>query len=61
MAHRAHNRITKINDSHGVKLVSHKNIESNLVKHFSNIAKEPMDDRSRFINQFTQVYPQVGH
>lgn len=49
MAHRAHKRITKIKDSQGIELVSHKAMESNLVQPFSNIAKEPMEDRYRYI------------
>lgn len=59
MAHRAHNRITKIKDSHDVELVSQKEMESNLVQHFFNIVKEPMEDRSRFINQFTLYIPKL--
>eukprot|EP00253_Pinus_taeda_P019478 PITA_19478 len=59
MAHMAHNRITKIKDFQGVELVSHKDMESNIVQHFSNIAKEPVEDRSRFIDQFTQYIPKL--
>eukprot|EP00253_Pinus_taeda_P012913 PITA_12913 len=59
MAHRAHNRITKIKDSQGIELVSHKDMESSLVQHFFNIAKEPMEDKSRFIDQFTQYIPKL--
>eukprot|EP00253_Pinus_taeda_P002691 PITA_02691 len=59
MAHRAHNRITKIKDSEGIELVSHKDMESSLVQHFFNIAKEPMADRSRFIDKFTQYIPKL--
>jgi len=44
MSHRAHNRITKLKDSQGIKLGSHKDMESTLVEHFSNIAKEPLED-----------------
>eukprot|EP00253_Pinus_taeda_P002181 PITA_02181 len=59
MAHRAHNRITKIKDSQGIELVSHNDMESVLVQHFCNIAKEPLEDRSRFIDHFTQYIPQL--
>jgi len=34
-------------------------MEENLVQHFSNIVKEPMEDRSRFINLFTQYIPKL--
>eukprot|EP00253_Pinus_taeda_P033682 PITA_33682 len=57
MAHRAHNRITKIKDSQGIELVSHNDMQSILVQHFCNIAKEPLEDRSRFIDHFTQYIP----
>ena len=59
MAHRAHNRITKLKDSQGIELVAHKDMELTLGQHFSDIAKEPMEDRSRFINQFTQYIPKL--
>lgn len=59
MAHRAQNRITNIKDSQGVELVSHKYVESNVAQHFSNIAKESLEDRSRFINQFSQYIPKL--
>jgi len=53
IAHRAHNKITKIKDSQGIELVSHSDMELVLVQHFCNIAKEPLEDRSRFIEHFT--------
>lgn len=59
MAHRAHNRITKIKDSQGIELVYHNDLESVLVQHFFNIAKEPLEDRSRFIDHFTEYMPQL--
>eukprot|EP00253_Pinus_taeda_P033428 PITA_33428 len=59
MAHRAHNKITNIKDSQGIELVSHMDMESSLVQHFSNIAKEPLEDRSRFIDQFIQYIPKL--
>jgi len=59
MAHRAHNRITKIKYSHGIKLVSHNDMESVLVQHLYNIAKEPLEEKSRFIDHFTQYIPQL--
>ena len=34
-------------------------MESILVQHFSNIAKEPLEDRSRFIDKFTQHIPKL--
>lgn len=30
-----------------------------LVQHFCNIAKEPLEDKSRFIDHFTQFIPQL--
>jgi len=59
MAHRAHNRITKIKYSQGIELVSHNDMESTLVQHFFNIAKEPMEYRSRFIDHFTRYIPKL--
>ena len=59
MAHRAHNRITKIRDSQGIELVSHTDMESVMLEHFCNIAKEPLEDRSRFIDHFTQYIPRM--
>jgi len=59
MAHRVHNRITKIKDSQGIELVSHSYMESFLLQHFYNIANEPLEDRSRFIDHFTQYIPQL--
>jgi len=34
-------------------------MESLLVQHFLSIAEEPLEDRSRFINHFTQHIPQL--
>eukprot|EP00253_Pinus_taeda_P023276 PITA_23276 len=59
MAHRAHNRITKLKDSQGIKLLAHKDMESTLVQHFFDIAKEPMEDRTRFIDKITQHIPKL--
>eukprot|EP00253_Pinus_taeda_P009093 PITA_09093 len=59
MSHRAHNIIKKLKDSQGMELVTHKDMESTLVQHFSNIAKEPMEDRSRFIDKITQDIPKL--
>ena len=59
MDHRAHNIITKLKDSQGIELTSHKDIESVLIQHFLSIAEEPLVDRSRFINNFTQYIPQL--
>ena len=59
MDHRVHNIITKLNDSHGIKLVSHKDMEYFLVQHFLSIVEEPLVDRSRLINSFTQYIPQM--
>eukprot|EP00253_Pinus_taeda_P025366 PITA_25366 len=56
---RAHNRIIKIKDSQGIELVSHSDMESVLVQHFCNTAKEPLEDRSEFIENFTQYIPQM--
>eukprot|EP00253_Pinus_taeda_P034493 PITA_34493 len=59
MAHRAHNRITKIKYSQGIELVSHNDMESVLVQHLCNIAKKPLEDRSRFFDHFTQFIPRL--
>lgn len=59
MTHRAHNKITKLKDSQGIELGSHKDMESTLVQHFSNIAKEPLEYRSRFIDKFTMHIPKL--
>lgn len=59
MDHRAHNRITKIKDPQGIELVSHNDMESVLVQHFLNIAKEPLEDRSKFTDHFTQYILQL--
>lgn len=59
MDHKAHNRITKLKDSQGREIVSHKDMESILVQHFLSIAEEHLGDRSRFINHFTQYIPQL--
>jgi len=59
MDHRAHNKITKLKDSQGREIVSHKDMESVVVQNFLSIAEEPMEDRSRFINHFTQYIPQL--
>lgn len=55
--HRAHNRITKLKDSQGIELVTHKDMEETLVHHFSDIAMEPMEDRTGFIDKITQHIP----
>ena len=59
MANRAHNKIAKLKDSQGIEIVAHKDMESILVQHFSNIEKEPLEDRSRFIDKFTQHIPKL--
>ena len=59
MAHRAQNGITKIKDSQGIELFSRNDMESVLVQHFCKIAKEPLEDRSRFIDHFTQYIPKL--
>jgi len=59
MAHRVHNKITKLKDAQGIELVSHNDIESILVQHFLNITEEPLEDRSMFIEKFTQYIPQL--
>eukprot|EP00253_Pinus_taeda_P012279 PITA_12279 len=54
MDHRSHNRISKIKDTQGNQLNTHKEIEVVLVPHFQGIVKEPLLDRSKFINDFTK-------
>ena len=59
MDYREHNRITKLKDSQGIELASHREMESILVQHFLSIAEEPLLDRSRFINYFIQYIPRL--
>ena len=59
MDHRAQNKITKLKDSQGREIFSHKDMESLLVQHFLSIAEEPLEDRHRIINHFTQYIPQL--
>ncbi len=59
MDHMAHNRITKLKDSQGIELVSHKETEYVLVQHFLSIAEEPLVDKYRLINNFSQHIPQL--
>lgn len=53
MDHRAHNKITKLKDSQGREIFSHKDLEYLLVQHFLSIVEDPLEDKSRFINHFT--------
>ena len=57
--HRSHHRISKLKDSQGKELVSHKEMEYVLVQHFLSIAKEPLLDRSLSINNFTKYIPKL--
>eukprot|EP00253_Pinus_taeda_P028058 PITA_28058 len=57
VAHKTHNIIIKLKDSQGMELISHNNMESVLVQQFLRITEEPLEDRSRFIDQFTQYIP----
>ena len=59
MDHRAHNRISKLRDTHGKDLITHKEMECALVQHFQSIAEEPLVDRSQFINDFTKHIPKL--
>jgi len=59
MDHRSHNRISKIKDSQGNQLNTHKEIEAALVQHFQGIAEEPLLYRSQFINEFTKHIPKL--
>ena len=59
MDHRAHNRISKLRDFQGKELVFHKEMEFVLVQHFLSIAKEPLLDRSQFINKLTRYIPRL--
>ena len=54
MDHRSHNKISKIKDSQGNQLNTHKEIEVALVQHFQGMAEEPLLERSQFINDFTK-------
>ena len=57
--HTSNNRISKLIDFQGKELVSHKEMEFFLVQHFLSIAKEPLLDRSWFINNFTKYIPKL--
>ena len=59
MENRSHNRISKIKDSRGQLLNTHKVIEDVLVQHFESIAEEPLLDRSLFIRDFTKHIPKL--
>eukprot|EP00253_Pinus_taeda_P009251 PITA_09251 len=59
LSHRSHNIILKLKDSQGKELVTHKEMESIPVQHFLRIAKEPLLDRSQFINKFTRYIPKI--
>jgi len=59
MDHQSHNRISKIKDSQGNQLNTHKEIEAALVQHFQGIVEEPLIDRSQFINKFTKHFPKL--
>jgi len=43
----------------GKELVSHKEMEFFLVRHFLSIEKKPLLDRSQFINNFTKYIPKL--
>lgn len=59
MEHRSQNGITKIKYIQGKQLNTHQEIEASLVHHFQGIAKEPLIDRSQFINDFTKHIPKL--
>ena len=59
MDHRSHNMISKLKDTQGKHLSTHKEIESTLVQHFQSIAKEPLIDRSEYIYNFTKHIPKL--
>eukprot|EP00253_Pinus_taeda_P004094 PITA_04094 len=59
LSHRSHNKILKLRDSQGKEFVTHKKMESVLVQHLLSIAKEPLLDKSKFINKFTRYIPKL--
>lgn len=59
MDRRSRNRVSKIKDSQGNQLNTHKEIEVALVQHFQGIAEEPLLDRSQFINEFIKHIPKL--
>eukprot|EP00253_Pinus_taeda_P025607 PITA_25607 len=59
MKHRAHNRITKLIDSQGKELNTHKEMESILVQHFQSIVEETIADISQFIKNLTKHIPKL--
>lgn len=59
MKHRAHNKITKLMDTLGKELKTHKEMESVLLQHFKSIAMETLANRSHSIKNFTQNIPKL--
>jgi len=59
MAKRAHKKILKIRDRDGIERESHKDIEIALVNHFSGIAQEPNQERTKAIQRITQHIPRL--
>ncbi len=59
MDHRSHNKISKLKDTQGNQLNTHKEREYSLVQHFQTIVDELPIDRSQFINDFTKHIPKL--
>lgn len=59
MYHGSHNRISKLRDSQGKQLSTHKEIESILVQHFQRIVEEPLIDGSKYISNFIKHIPKL--
>jgi len=59
MDHRSHKKMSKIKDSQGNQLKTHKEIEVALNQHFQGIAEEPPLQISQFINDFTKHIPKL--
>eukprot|EP00253_Pinus_taeda_P033386 PITA_33386 len=59
MDHRSRNKISKLIDTQGKQLSTHKEIESSLVQHFQSMAGDPLIDKSQYINKFTNHIPKL--
>jgi ABC-type sugar transport system permease subunit len=58
MIQRCHiNRITRLENDQGEKLLTHKDIEQELINFYKNLLSEPIQDRSTTISKITQHIP----
>jgi hypothetical protein len=59
LARRTHNKILKIRDQEGIERYSHQDIESSLVNHFQDIAREPNLDQTEAIHRILRHIPRL--